>query len=208
MDKKMTRTFFPFHCDIVEDADAGIDSDATVKLATSTHQSPPLAPTPQRKDFLKQPNKKSEKCRPYTRSQQQDNETKFNMEERWRVHDNIIEKLRKQQIGKSTEQITAELKCPQLHMKELQRRKAEKLARKIMDPQRKTKVQDLRMALCRMERIVGKQQKLNCSCEIIKRQVELLQSTIAEVKRYSEIRGEIDEEINQLCGEINRLQQQ
>ena len=134
MDKKMTRIFLPFYCDIVEDADAGIDSDATVKLATSTHKSSPLAPTTQRGDFLKQPNKKSEKCRPYTRSQQRDNETKFNMEERWRVHDNIIEKLRKQQIGKSPEQIIAELKCHQLHMKELQRRIAEKLARKIMDP--------------------------------------------------------------------------
>ena len=57
------------------------------------------------------------------------------MEERWRVHDNIIKKLRKQQSGKSPEQITADLKCHQLHMKELQRRIAEKLARKIMDPQ-------------------------------------------------------------------------
>ena len=124
MDKKKTRTFFPFYCDIDEDADAG-----------TFHQSSPLAPTTQHGDFLKQPNKKSEKCRPYTRSQQRDNETKFNMEELWRVHDNIIEKLRKKQIGKSPEQITAELKCHQLHMKELQRRIAEKLARKIMDPQ-------------------------------------------------------------------------
>ena len=134
-EEKETHPFVTIHCEIVEDADAGIDSDATVKLATSTHQSSPLAPTTQRRDFLKQPNKKSEKCRPYTRSQQRDNETKFNMEERWRVHDNIIEKLRKKQIGKSPEHITTELKCHQLHMKELQRRIAEKLARKIMGPQ-------------------------------------------------------------------------
>ena len=134
-EEKDTHPFVTIHCEIVEDADAGIDSDATVKLATSTHQSSPLAPTTQRRDFLKQPNKKSEKCRPYTRSQQRDNGTKFNMEERCRVHDNIIEKLRKQQIEKSPEQITAELKCHQLHMKDLQRRIAEKLARKIMDPQ-------------------------------------------------------------------------
>ena len=133
-EEKETHPFVTIHCEMVEDADAGIDSDATVKLATSIHQSSPLAPTTQRGDFLKQPNKKSEKCHPYTRSQQRDNGTKFNMEERWRVHDNIIEKLRKQQIGKSPEQITAELKCHQLHMKELQRRIAEKLARKIMDP--------------------------------------------------------------------------
>ena len=134
-EEKETHPFITIHCEFVEDADAGIDSDATVKLATSTHQPSPLAPTTQHGDFLKQPNKKSEKCRPYTRSRQRDNETKFDMEERWRVHDNIIEKLRKQQVGKSPEQITAELKCHQLHMKDLQRRIAEKLARKIMDPQ-------------------------------------------------------------------------
>jgi hypothetical protein len=150
------------------------------------------------------------KCHPYTRSQKQETKEKVcTMEERWRVHESIVDKIRKQQIRKSPEQITADLKSHQLYMKELQRRKAEKLARKIIKPQRKTKVQDLRMALCRIERIVGKQKEmLNCSCEIIKRQVELLQSTIAEVKRQSEIKGEIDEEINQLCGEIKRLQQQ
>ena len=76
-EEKDTHPFVTIHCEIVEDADAGIDSDATVKLATSTHQPSPLAPTTQHGDFLKQPNKKSEKCRPYTRSQQRDNETKI-----------------------------------------------------------------------------------------------------------------------------------
>jgi hypothetical protein len=92
-EEKETHPFVTIHCEFVEDADAGIDSDATVKLATSIDQSSPLAPTTQSRDFLTQQNKKSEKCRSYTRSQQRDIETKFDMEERWRVHDNIIKKL-------------------------------------------------------------------------------------------------------------------
>ena len=172
---KETHPSVTIHCEIVEDADAGIDSDATVKLATSTHQPSPLAPTTQRGDFFKQSDKKSEKCHPYTRSQERDNETEFNMEERWRVHDNIIKKLRKQQSGKSPEQITAELKCHQLHMKDLQRRITKRLPARLW---------------------------------IHKSIFPTNKSTIAEVKRCSEIKSEIEEEINRLCDEINRLQQQ
>ena len=69
-EEKETHPFVTIHCEFVEDADAGIDSDATVKFATSTHQSSPLAPTTQRGDFG----------------------TKFNMKERWRVHDNFVAK--------------------------------------------------------------------------------------------------------------------
>ena len=36
-EEKETHPFITIHCEFVEDADAGIDSDATVKLATSTH---------------------------------------------------------------------------------------------------------------------------------------------------------------------------
>jgi hypothetical protein len=44
MDNEKTQPFVTIYCDIVEDTDAGIDSDATIDLVTPTKQSPSITP--------------------------------------------------------------------------------------------------------------------------------------------------------------------
>ena len=44
MDNKKPQPFVTIHCDIVEDTDAGSDSDATVNLATPSQRSPSITP--------------------------------------------------------------------------------------------------------------------------------------------------------------------
>ena len=73
--------------------------------------------------------------------------------------------------------------------------------------QRKTKIQYMRTTLRQMEQVVNKQQSMmDCSRTILQRQVELLQFTIVEVKRQSAITREIDEEMKNILGKINKLQ--
>ena len=45
MEDKETHPFVTIYCDIVDDTDANIDSDATIDLVTTTQQSPSLTPT-------------------------------------------------------------------------------------------------------------------------------------------------------------------
>ena len=67
----------------------------------------------------------------------------------------------------------------------------------------------MRTTLRQMEQVVNKQQSMmDCSRAILQRQVELLQFTIAEVKRQSALTREIDEEMKNILGKINILQQQ
>jgi hypothetical protein len=47
---------------------------------------------------------------------------------------------------------------------------------------------------------------MDCSRAILQRQVELLQFTITEVKRQSALTREIDEEMKNILGKINKLQ--
>ena len=121
--------------------------------------------------------------------------------------DKIINKLKSHQIGKTPEQIAQELQNHRLHMENLNRRKADKVFRDMEKQQRKTKIQDMRTTLRQMEQVVIKQQSMmDCSSAILQRQVELLQFTIAEVKRQSALTREIDEEMKNILGKINKLQ--
>ena len=45
MDNEKTQPFVTIYCDIVEDTDAGFNSDATIDLVTPTQQSPSITPT-------------------------------------------------------------------------------------------------------------------------------------------------------------------
>ena len=45
MDNEKTQPFVTIYCDIVEDTDASIDSDATINLVTPTEQTPSITPT-------------------------------------------------------------------------------------------------------------------------------------------------------------------
>jgi L-lactate utilization protein LutC len=129
------------------------------------------------------------------------------MEQRWQDTDKIINKLKSHQIGKTPEQIAQELQNHRLHMENLNRRKADKVFRDMEKQQRKTKIQDMRTTLRQMEQVVIKQQSMmDCSSAILQRQVELLQFTIAEVKRQSALTREIDEEMKNILGKINKLQ--
>ena len=129
------------------------------------------------------------------------------MEQRWQDTDKIINKLKSHQIGKTPEQIAQELQNHRLHMENLNRRKADKVFRDMEKQQRKTKIQDMRTTLRQMEQVVIKQQSMmDCSSAILQRQVELLQFTIAEVKRQSALTREIDEEVKNILGKINKLQ--
>ena len=153
---------------------------------------------------------KSARFRPYTRLQRRETEiTVFDMEKRWQEHDNVISRLKKHQIGKSPEQLAEELERHRLQMADVRRRKAEKLSRELENKQRQTKIQGMRTTLRQMEQVVNKQQSMmDCSRAILQRQVELLQFTIAEVKRQSALSREIDEEMKNILGQINILQQQ
>ena len=133
----------------------------------------------------------------------------FDMEKRWQEIDNVISQLKKHQIGKSPEQLAEELERHRLHMTDVRKRKAEKLSRELENKQRQTKIQGMRTTLRQMEQVVNKQQSMmDCSRAILQRQVELLQFTIAEVKRQSALTREIDEEMKNILGKINILQQQ
>jgi hypothetical protein len=102
------------------------------------------------------------------------------------ITDDIISRLKSHQIGKSPDQIAEELKKHQLHMKNVRKRKAEKLYRDIKKQRRKIRIQNMRTTLRQMEKVVDKQQSMmDCNRAILQRQVELLQFTIAEVKRQS-----------------------
>ena len=128
---------------------------------------------------------------------------------RWQEHDNIISQLKKHQIGKSPEQLAEELERHRLQMADVRRRKAEKLSRELENKQRQNKIQGMRTTLRQMEQVVNKQQSMmDCSRAILQRQVELLQFTIAEVKRQSALARDIDEEIKNSLDKINKLQQQ
>ena len=153
---------------------------------------------------------KSARFRPYTRLQRRETEiTVFDMEKRWQETDNIISRLKKHQIGKSPEQLAEELERHRLQMTDVRKRKAEKLSREIENKQRQIKIQGMRTTLRQMEQVVNKQQSMmDCSRAILQRQVELLQFTIAEVKRQSALTREIDEEMKNILGKINILQQQ
>jgi hypothetical protein len=153
---------------------------------------------------------KSARFRPYTRLQRRETEiTVFDVEKRWQEHDNVISRLKKHQIGKSPEQLAEELERHRLQMADVRRRKAEKLSRELENKQRQTKIQGMRTTLRQMEQVVNKQQSMmDCSRAILQRQVELLQFTIAEVKRQSALSREIDEEMKNILGQINILQQQ
>ena len=71
---------------------------------------------------------KSERFRPYTRLQRRETEiTVFNMEQRWRDTDNIINKLKNNQIGKTQEQIEQELQDHRLRVEAHKKRKADKI---------------------------------------------------------------------------------
>ena len=131
------------------------------------------------------------------------------MEKRWQEHDNIISQLKKHQIGKSPEQLAEELERHRLQMADVRKRRAEKLSRELENKQRQTKIQGMRTTLRQMEQVVIKQQSMmDCSRAILQRQVELLQFTIAEVKRQSALARDIDEEIKNSLDKINKLQQQ
>jgi L-lactate utilization protein LutC len=94
-------------------------------------------------------------------------------------------------------------------MADVRKRKAEKLSRELENKQRQIKIQGMRTTLRQMEQVVNKQQSMmDCSRAILQRQVELLQFTIAEVKRQSALTREIDEEMENILGKINILQQQ
>jgi Skp family chaperone for outer membrane proteins len=94
-------------------------------------------------------------------------------------------------------------------MTDVRKRKAEKLSRELENKQRQTKIQGMRTTLRQMEQVVNKQQSMmDCSRAILQRQVELLQFTIAEVKRQSALARDIDEEIKNSLDKINKLQQQ
>ena len=153
---------------------------------------------------------KSARFRPYTRLQRRETEiTVFDVEKRWQEHDNVISRLKKHQIGKSPEQLAEELERHRLQMADVRRRKSEKLSRELENKQRQTKIQGMRTTLRQMEQVVNKQQSMmDCSRAILQRQVELLQFTIAEVKRQSALSREIDEEMKNILGQINILQQQ
>ena len=153
---------------------------------------------------------KSARFRPYTRLQRRETEiTVFDMEKRWQETDNIISRLKKHQIGKSPEQLAEELERHRLQMADVRKRKAEKLSRELENQQRQIKIQGMRTTLRQMEQVVNKQQSMmDCSRAILQRQVELLQFTIAEVKRQSALTREIDEEMKNILGKINILQQQ
>ena len=45
MDSEKPQPFVTIYCDIVEDTDASIDSDATINLVTPTEQTPSITPT-------------------------------------------------------------------------------------------------------------------------------------------------------------------
>jgi|688.fasta_scaffold686131_1 hypothetical protein len=153
---------------------------------------------------------KSERFRPYTRLQRRETEiTVFNMEQRWRDTDNIINKLKNNQIGKTPEQIEQELQDHRLRVEAHKKRKADKIFAEMKEQQRKKMVADMRTTLRQMEQVVIKQQSMmDCSRAILQRQVELLQFTIAEVKRQSALARDIDEEIKNSLDKINKLQQQ
>ena len=153
---------------------------------------------------------KSERFRPYTRFQRRETEiTVFNMEQRWRDTDNIINKLKNNQIGKTPEQIEQELQDHRLRVEAHNKRKADKIFAEMKEQQRKKTVADMRTTLRQMEQVVIKQQSMmDCSRAILQRQVELLQFTIAEVKRQSALARDIDEEIKNSLDKINKLQQQ
>ncbi len=153
---------------------------------------------------------KSARFRPYTRLQRRETEfTVFDMEKRWQEIDNVISQLKKHQIGKSPEQLAEELERQRLQMADVRKRKAEKLSRELENKQRQIKIQGMRTTLRQMEQVVNKQQSMmDCSRAILQRQVELLQFTIAEVKRQSALTREIDEEMKNILGKINILQQQ
>ena len=153
---------------------------------------------------------KSARFRPYTRLQRRETKiTVFDMEKNWQETDNIISRLKKHQIGKSPEQLAEELERHRLQMADVRKRKAEKLSRELENKQRQIKIQGMRTTLRQMEQVVNKQQSMmDCSRAILQRQVELLQFTIAEVKRQSALTREIDEEMKNILGKINILQQQ
>ena len=153
---------------------------------------------------------KSARFRPYTRLQRRETEiTVFDMEKRWQETDNVISQLKKHQIGKSPEQLAEELERHRLQMADVRKRKAEKLSRELENKQRQIKIQGMRTTLRQMEQVVNKQQSMmDCSRAILQRQVELLQFTIAEVKRQSALTREIDEEMKNILGKINILKQQ
>jgi hypothetical protein len=153
---------------------------------------------------------KSARFRPYTRLQRRETEiTVFDVEKRWQEHDNVISRLKKHQVGKSPEQLAEELERHRLHMTDVRKRKAEKLSRELENKQRQNKIQGMRTTLRQMEQVVNKQQSMmDCSRAILQRQVELLQFTIAEVKRQSALARDIDEEIKNSLDKINKLQQQ
>ena len=89
------------------------------------------------------------------------------------------------------------------------KRKADKIFAEMKEQQRKKTVADMRTTLRQMEQVVIKQQSMmDCSRAILQRQVELLQFTIAEVKRQSALARDIDEEIKNSLDKINKLQQQ
>ena len=153
---------------------------------------------------------KSARFRPYTRLQRRETKiTVFDMEKNWQETNNIISRLKKHQIGKSPEQLAEELERHRLQMADVRKRKAEKLSRELENKQRQIKIQGMRTTLRQMEQVVNKQQSMmDCSRAILQRQVELLQFTIAEVKRQSALTREIDEEMKNILGKINILQQQ
>ena len=153
---------------------------------------------------------KSARFRPYTRLQRRETKiTVLDVEKHWQEHDNIISRLKKHQIGKSPEQLAEELERHRLQMADVRKRKAEKLSRELENKQRQTKLQGMRTTLRQMEQVVNKQQlMMDCSRAILQRQVELLQFTIAEVKRQSALTREIDEKMKNILGKINLLQQQ
>jgi hypothetical protein len=79
----------------------------------------------------------------------------------------------------------------------------------MKEQRRKENIADMRTTLRQMEQVVIKQQSMmDCSRAILQRQVELLQFTIAEVKRQSALARDIDEEIKNSLDKINKLQQQ
>jgi hypothetical protein len=153
---------------------------------------------------------KSARFRPYTRLQRRETEiTVFDMEKRWQDTNNIINKLKNQQIGKTAQRIEQEIQENRLRVEANNKRKADKIFAEMKEQRRKENIADMRTTLRQMEQVVIKQQSMmDCSRAILQRQVELLQFTIAEVKRQSALARDIDEEIKSSLDKINKLQQQ
>jgi L-lactate utilization protein LutC len=133
----------------------------------------------------------------------------YSIEEKRKLIRYPCNKLKNNQIGKTPEQIEQELQDHRLRVEAHKKRKADKIFAEMKEQQRKKMVADMRTTLRQMEQVVIKQQSMmDCSRAILQRQVELLQFTIAEVKRQSALARDIDEEIKNSLDKINKLQQQ